>query len=75
MYAIRSYYALNHLMLGHLMEWFYQGLGGIRQAENSVAYESIVIQPEVVKELTFANVCFDSPYGTIVSDWKKNENS
>jgi len=67
--------SLNHLMLGHLMEWFYQGLGGIRQAENSVAYESIVIQPEVVKELTFANVCFDSPYGTIVSNWKKNENS
>ncbi|WP_163712584.1 glycoside hydrolase family 78 protein [Mangrovibacterium lignilyticum] len=67
--------SLNHLMLGHLMEWFYQGLGGIRQAENSLAYKSIVIQPEIVDELTYANVSFDSPYGTIVSNWKKNEDS
>jgi len=67
--------SLNHLMLGHLMEWFYQGLGGIRQADNSVAYKSIVIQPELVSDLTFANVSFNSPYGTIVSNWKKNENS
>ncbi|MGD9929186.1 MAG: family 78 glycoside hydrolase catalytic domain [Mangrovibacterium sp.] len=63
--------SLNHLMIGHLMEWFYQGLGGIRQAENSVAYESIVIQPEVVNDLTYANVSFDSPYGKIVSNWEK----
>ena len=67
--------SLNHLMLGHLMEWFYQGLGGIRQAENSVAYESIIIQPEVVKELTYANVSFDSPYGKIVSNWQKKDDT
>ncbi|WP_372772529.1 family 78 glycoside hydrolase catalytic domain [Mangrovibacterium sp.] len=67
--------SLNHLMLGHLMEWFYQGLGGIRQAENSVAYESIVIRPEVVKDLTYANVSFDSPYGKIVSNWQKKDGS
>ena len=67
--------SLNHLMLGHLMEWFYQGLGGIRQADNSVAYKSIVIQPEIVNDLTFANVSFNSPYGAIVSNWKKTENS
>ncbi|MCW0481855.1 alpha-L-rhamnosidase [Gaoshiqia sediminis] len=67
--------SLNHLMLGHLMEWFYQGLGGIRQTENSVAYESIVIQPEVVKDLTYANVSFDSPYGKIVSNWQKKDDS
>jgi len=27
----------NHLMLGHLMEWFYSGLGGIDQDEYSTA--------------------------------------
>ena len=26
----------NHFMLGHLMEWLYSGIGGIRQAENSL---------------------------------------
>ena len=29
----------NHMMLGHLMEWFYSGLGGIYQADSSVAYD------------------------------------
>lgn len=63
--------SLNHLMIGHLMEWFYQGLGGIGQADNSQAYREIVIQPEVVNELSFAKTTFDSPYGKIVSNWEK----
>jgi hypothetical protein len=32
-------------MLGHLMEWFYAGLAGIKQADNSVAYNKIEIKP------------------------------
>jgi alpha-L-rhamnosidase len=31
----------NHLMLGHLMEWFYNGLAGIKQTENSVGFKEI----------------------------------
>ena len=31
----------NHLMLGHLMEWFYAGLGGIGQSEQSAAYRRL----------------------------------
>jgi len=29
----------NHFMLGHLMEWFYSGLGGIRQAKTQLAFK------------------------------------
>lgn len=32
----------NHLMLGHIMEWFYYGLAGISQADHSVGYKDIV---------------------------------
>ena len=35
-------------MLGHLMEWFYTGVGGIRQDENSLAFKNIIIRPEIV---------------------------
>lgn len=63
--------SLNHLMLGHLMEWFYQGLGGIRQEEGSVAYKSIVISPEVAADLAHVNVSYNSPYGPIGSKWEK----
>ncbi|MDY0906345.1 family 78 glycoside hydrolase catalytic domain [Pedobacter sp. CFBP9032] len=61
----------NHFMLGHLMEWFYSGVGGIRQDENSVAFNRISIAPEVVGDLTFAQTEYDSPYGKIATDWRK----
>ena len=62
----------NHFMLGHLMEWFYAGLAGIKQADNSVAYNKIEIKPQPVGDVTAAKATFHSPYGEIVSDWKKN---
>lgn len=65
----------NHLMLGHVMEWFYAGLAGIQQAENSVAYKEIEIKPEFVEGLSFVKGSFESPYGEIRSEWeKKDEN-
>lgn len=61
----------NHLMLGHLMEWLYNGLGGINQAEGSVGYKDIVIRPEVVGDISFVKASYNSIYGTIRSEWKK----
>jgi hypothetical protein len=61
----------NHFMLGHIMEWFYNGLAGISQAENSIAYKDIIIRPEVVGDVTYAKGVYQSPYGTISSEWKK----
>jgi alpha-L-rhamnosidase len=60
----------NHLMLGHLQEWFYAGLAGIQQTNNSVAYKNIVIKPQPVGDVTAVKAAFNSPYGQIVSDWK-----
>lgn len=65
----------NHFMLGHLMEWLYSGIGGIHQAENSIAFSSIKIEPEIVGDLTSAAVSYNSPYGNISSSWKKTNNS
>ncbi|QNN44428.1 family 78 glycoside hydrolase catalytic domain [Pedobacter roseus] len=63
----------NHFMLGHLMEWLYSGVGGIRQEENSVAFNQIKIEPEVVGDLTSANVNYNSPFGKISSKWEKTD--
>lgn len=65
----------NHLMLGQIMEWFYNGIGGIRQSDNSVAFRDIVIKPSVVGDLTNANTSFETPYGTIKTNWSKNTKS
>lgn len=63
----------NHLMLGHLMEWFYSGLGGIGQTQNSTAYNEIKIEPQVVGDIKSARASYESPYGTISSSWKDTD--
>lgn len=64
----------NHFMLGHLMEWLFSGLGGIRQREDSFGFKHIVIHPEPVGDIREARTTYQSPYGLIVSDWKDNNN-
>jgi len=64
----------NHLMLGHIMEWFYSGLAGISQDENSVGFKHIKIRPQPVGDITWAKGNFHSPYGWIKTDWKKDNN-
>lgn len=61
----------NHLMLGHIMEWFYTGLGGIDQTENSVAYKHLLIEPQMVGNIKLTNTSFETPYGKVVCDWIK----
>lgn len=61
----------NHLMLGHLMEWFYEGIGGIKQEENSTAYRNTVIAPQFPGDLRHAEASYQSPYGKIATRWEK----
>ena len=63
----------NHMMLGHLMEWFYSGIGGIRQAEDSKAYRNIVIEPELVGDITWAETTYKTINGEILTSWQKND--
>ena len=85
----------NHVMLlGDLLTWCYQYLGGIRQAfspgtpatvpDGSLtdgqsvalqfpsAYKHFVLKPAFdIEDCEWANVSYDTPYGTIESNWKK----
>jgi alpha-L-rhamnosidase len=67
----RSAVSNDHLMLGHLMEWFYDGLGGIDAAPNAIAMNKIVIRPEPVGDVNYAKTSYHSPYGIISTDWRK----
>ena len=64
----------NHCMLGHIEEWFYRGLGGIASDPSGPGFKRIIIQPQMVGNLSAANVAYDSPYGRIVSNWKRAGN-
>lgn len=59
----------NHMMLGHLMEWFYSGLAGIRQADDSFGYEKIVIAPNPVGDIGWVKATYRSPNGEIGCRW------
>lgn len=60
--------SLNHCMLGHIMEWFYSHVAGIRQQEGSTGWRRVLIAP-VPGALTEVNAAYDSPVGRIVSHW------
>ena len=64
-----------HMMLGHLMEWFYSGLGGIYQADNSTGYRNIIIAPKPVGEINWAKCSYISHSGQIVSEWELEDNA
>ncbi|MDR1676485.1 MAG: alpha-L-rhamnosidase, partial [Tannerella sp.] len=63
----------NHFMLGHLMEWLYGGLGGIRQQAHSVAFRDVLIDPQTVGDVRNAQTRYESPYGAIRCEWEKRE--
>jgi hypothetical protein len=64
----------NHMMLGHLMEWFFSGIGGIRQMPGSNAFDHILITPEIVGDITWAETAIQSVHGEISSFWKISGN-
>ena len=62
----------NHPMFGSISEWFYRSLLGINAA--SPAFKKIIIKPQPVTDLRWAKGSYESMYGTIASDWKKEGN-
>ncbi len=65
-----KYVSNNHMMLGHLMEWFYSGLAGIRQAEGSMGFKTVVIDPQPVGNITWVRSKFQSIRGEVESNWE-----
>ena len=60
----------NHFMLGHLMEWLYAYLGGIRQTDTSVGYKELLFDPQMVGDVNEAETSYETPYGRAVCHWK-----
>lgn len=60
----------NHVMLlGDLIPWAYQYLGGIRSTD---AYQHITLKPAFdIQDCEWVDADYESPYGKISSRWKK----
>ena len=63
----------NHVMLvGDLVIWLYENLAGIKTDPDQPGFKHIIMQPQPAADLTFVRATHHSPYGLIVSDWKKD---
>ena len=63
----------NHVMLlGDLVSWIYQDLGGINSDPAKPGYKHVILKPDFsVDEIDDINTSYKSIYGTIQSRWKK----
>jgi hypothetical protein len=64
-----GYQSLNHCMLGHVMEWFYGYVAGIRQEPGTVGWKRVVIGPHA-GALSQAQGSLKTPAGEILSRWR-----
>jgi alpha-L-rhamnosidase len=63
----------NHVMLlGDLISWYYEHLGGIRSSREKVGFKHIIFRPDFdIQELSDVDVSYVTPYGKAVSRWTK----
>jgi alpha-L-rhamnosidase len=61
----------NHIMYGHISEWFYKYIAGIQPDKNSPGFKHFRIAPIFPKELGWASANTETPYGEIKSEWKR----
>ena len=65
----------NHLMLGHIVQWFYAGLAGIRPDGGSPGARHIVIQPEPAGDVSWVKATWESVRGPVQVHWRIEDGS
>jgi alpha-L-rhamnosidase len=66
-----GYWSQIHSCFASADNWLYQGLAGFRPDHEGPGFKKILIKPAVVGDLTWVKCYHDSPYGRIVSHWKR----
>ncbi len=65
----------NHFMMGQIEEWFYKSLAGINvDRRHNSGFQNIIIAPQPVGDLKFAEASYNSLYGKISTNWKVDDN-
>lgn len=64
--------SLNHIMFGEISAWYYKALGGLYPDASMPGFKHIILRPNFVSGLDAFEASHTSPYGEIVSSWKKN---
>lgn len=62
-------------LAGSIGSWFYSTLAGIRPDPSVPGFKKIIIDPISINGLEWAKASYKSIQGTIVSDWKREEDT
>ncbi len=63
--------SMNHLMLGHIQQWFQQDLVGIRPHPQAAGFKKILVRPEPAGDLTWCSGSHRSCYGLMEVSWSR----
>jgi alpha-L-rhamnosidase len=64
-------YSNNHPMFGTVSEWYYRWLAGIQPDPDHPGFKEFFLTPTMPEGLESVNCTYHSPYGAIISNWKK----
>jgi alpha-L-rhamnosidase len=62
----------THPMFGSVVEWFYTSIGGIKADAANAGLQHFTIAPKPVADLTYCKSAYNSLFGKIRSEWKKD---
>lgn len=61
----------NHFMLGHVTEWFYGYMLGIRPDPTAPGFKRVLIEPTPCGDLAWAEGSYEGPHGPIAVRWER----
>jgi len=67
-----GYQSLNHCMLGHVMEWYYGYVAGIRQPRGGAGWRHVLIAPNP-GPLQSAEATLRTPRGQVATRWERSD--
>jgi alpha-L-rhamnosidase len=62
----------NHFMLAVIDDWITGTVCGLRQADDSIGWQRVVIEPTPLDTLEWAETSFDAPSGSISVRWDRD---
>lgn len=67
-----KYSSQNHFMLGQILEWFYADLAGLAPDPEHPGFGNILVRPNPVGDITWAEASHNSVRGMIRVRWERN---
>jgi len=64
--------SFNHYAYGSVFSWMFENSAGIKKIKPE--YKEIIIEPKIDERLGYVKCSFESKFGTIVSNWKMDNN-